>query len=152
MEQKSKSENLRKAKQNKNDEFYTQLVDIENEMKHYWKHFENKIIYCNCDDPDWSNFFRYFQMQFHFLKIKKLVSTHYSKSTNSYKLEYDGKNITKTDLKGNGDFRNQECIEILKEADIVITNPPFSLFREYVAQLIEYNKQFLIIGNNQAIS
>ena len=152
----SNSSNLHRARANKNDEFYTQLSDIENEMKHYKKHFKNKIIFCNCDDPKESNFFQYFMLNFTKLGIKKLITTHYRDDEPSYKLELngdiniDGKinfdDIIKTPLKQNGDFRSPECIEILEESDIVITNPPFSLFGEYIAQLIEYNKKFLFIG------
>ena len=158
----SKSSNLKKAKKNKNDEFYTQLNDIENEMKYYKNYFKNKIIFCNCDDPEFSNFWQYFSLNFEHLELKKLISTHFEKNKPSYKLEIckdingDGKinqlDTIKTDLKQNGDFRSSEAIEILKEVDIVITNPPFSLFREYVAQLIEYDKKFILIGNMNAIT
>ena len=151
------SKNLAKAKNNKNDEFYTQLTDIEKELGHYKNHFKDKVVFCNCDDPKESNFFRYFALNFKFLGIKKLISTHFEREKPSYKLEIvedinnDGKinleDAIKTPLKQNGDFRSPECIELLKESDIVITNPPFSLFREYVAQLVEYDKKFLIIGN-----
>lgn len=151
------NKDLNKAARNKKDEFYTQLTDIEKELKHYKDHFKDKIIFCNCDDPETSNFWKYFELQFEELGIKKLISTHFETEKPSYKLELmsdvngDGKitskDIIKTPLRQNGDFRSPECIEILKEADIVITNPPFSLFREYIAQLIEYNKKFLIIGN-----
>ena len=150
------------AKASQNDEFYTQLVDIEKEMRYYKKYFKNKIIFLNCDDPKESNFFQYFMLNFTKLGIKKLISTHYRDDEPSYKLELngdiniDGKinfdDIIKTPLKENGDFRSPECVKILKESDIVITNPPFSLFREYVAQLVEYNKKFLIIGNQNAIT
>ena len=143
---------LTKAKKSKNDEFYTKLIDIEKELMHYKKHFKGKIIYCNCDNPKESNFFKYFTLNFKPLGIKKLITTHYNKGGTSYKLEYiDGKSI-KTPLKGDGDFRSNECISILKNVDIVITNPPFSLFMEYIAQLIEYNKQFLILGNLNAVT
>ena len=154
---KSKNKNLHKAKKAKNDEFYTQLSDIENELKHYKKHFKDKVVFCNCDDPEESNFWHYFSENFEHLGLKKLISTHFEQDKPSYKLEItkdengDGKinklDTVKTPLKQNGDFRSPECIEILKEADIVVTNPPFSLFREYVAQLIEYEKKFLIIGD-----
>ena len=132
--------NLHKAKNNKNDEFYTQLKDIENELKHYKHYFKDKIVYCNCDNPKWSNFWKYFEINFKHLGLKKLIATYYEKNIQSYKLELI-KNINdieliKTPLIGDGDFRSQECIEILKEADIIITNPPFSLFREYVDQHI----------------
>ena len=145
-----KNKNLHKAKKAKNDEFYTMLTDIEKELKHYRKHLKNKVVFCNCDDPEESNFWRYFKMNFDFLGLNKLISTHYKDDKSTYKLEYDGENIIKTNLKQNGDFRSPETIEILKESDVVITNPPFSLFREYVAQLIEYDKDFLIIGSLNA--
>jgi len=156
------SKNLARAKNNKKDEFYTQLPDIERELGHYKEHFKDKIIFCNCDDPKESNFFKYFALNFKFLGIKKLISTHYETEKPSYKLEIledinnDGKinleDAVKTPLRQNGDFRSPECIEILKESDIVVTNPPFSLFREYVAQLDEYNKKFIIIGSLNAIT
>jgi len=156
------SKNLANAKNNKNDEFYTQLTDIEKELGHYKNHFKDKIVFCNCDDPKESNFFRYFALNFKFLGIKKLISTHFERKIPSYKLEIvedinnDGKinldDAIKTPLKQNGDFRSPECIEILKESDIIVTNSPFSLFREYVAQLIEYDKNFLIIGNQNAVT
>ena len=147
----------------KKDEFYTQLTDIEKEMCHYKKEFRDKIIFLNCDDPDYSNFWKYFHLNFYEFGIKKLVSTHYEREKQSYKLEIIASETEKngqqnlpkyevTTLKQNGDFRSQECIEILKEADIVITNPPFSLFREYIAQLFEYNKKFIIIGNQNCLT
>ena len=188
---------LKKANKAKKDEFYTQLADIEIEMKHYRKHFKDKIVFCNCDDPFESNFFKYFAMNFNFLGIKKLVATCYMGSPvvgeqfeqlsifdilpseeNTpkrfpYKIEItevidingDGA-VDLTDveyllrnkknslslLDGDGDFRSPECVEILKQADIVVTNPPFSLFRDFVAQLVEYDKQFIIIGNVNAIT
>lgn len=146
------------AKNIKNDEFYTQLSDIEKELKHFRNHFDNKIVFCNCDDPMYSNFWKYFHLNFGLLKLKKLITTHYSKESTSYKMEYFGGNDSdcnigiKTSLSENGDFRSDECIELLKQSDIVVTNPPFSLFREYVAQLIEYNKKFIIIGNMNAVT
>ena len=152
------NKNLINAKKNKNDEFFTQLPDIENELRHYQNHFKNKVVFCNCDDPSFSNFWKYFHHNFNFLKLKKLISTHYSKEGSSYKMEYSGGNDSdcdvgiKTPLIENGDFRSQECIELLKKSDIVVTNPPFSLFREYVAQLMEYNKKFIIIGNMNALT
>ena len=154
----AKNSNLSKAKTAKNDEFYTQLTDIEKELSHYRAHFKDKIILCNCDDPTWSEFWRYFHLNFEFFGLKKLISTHYSATERTYKLEYTGGNDTniedgiKTNLLQNGDFRSDECIELLKQADIVVTNPPFSLFREYVAQLIDYDKKFIIMGNNNAIT
>ncbi|TAK96034.1 modification methylase [Patescibacteria group bacterium] len=191
MESKSSNKNLHKASQAKKDEFYTQLVDIEKELKHYKDQFRGKVVYCNCDDPFESNFFKYFAANFNALGLKKLITTSYDKSPivgdqlplfemkglkpegkEPFKIEInevrdlnsDGavsltdvewllKNDanTATPLKGNGDFRSKECIELLQEADIVVTNPPFSLFREYVAQLMEYDKKFLILGNQNAI-
>lgn len=159
----SKNNNLHIAKKIKDDEFYTRDVDIENEVFNYKDHFKNKVVYCNCDDPAWSEFFIYFRKNFKFLGLKKLISTHYSKdieNDKAYKLEcveytLDAEGLPaphKIELKGNGDFRSEECIEFLKQSDIVCTNPPFSLFREYVAQLIEYDKEFLIIGSTNAIT
>lgn len=165
------NKNLNKAKEAKKDEFYTQLDDINNELKHYREHFRGKTVLCNCDDPRVSNFFTYFAYNFEFLGLKKLITTCYknqnmdlfsqNQSDKAVYLVYEGdKNgdhIPNADeigvmpLKGDGDFRSKECIELLKEADIVVTNPPFSLFREYVAQLIEYDKKFLIIGNVNAV-
>lgn len=172
MAKQSSNTNLHKAKNNKKDEFYTQLSDIENELRHYKDHFKNKVVYCNCDDPRVSNFFHYFSYNFEHLGLKKLIATCYKNqdadlfSTNvsdkAVYLEYTGdKNgnsipdaheIGVKDLQGDGDFRSQESIELLKQADIVVTNPPFSLFREYVAQLIEYDKKFLIIGNLNSVT
>ena len=160
------NKNLHKASQAKKDEFYTQLVDIENELKHYKDQFRGKVVFCNCDDPKESNFVKYFSMNFEHLGLKKLIATHYKEANlftqePPYKLEYTGDkdgNRTPdssefmTRMISTGDFRSQECIKLLKEADIVVTNPPFSLFREYVAQLMEYGKKFLIIGNVNAIT
>ena len=150
------------AKRNKKDEFYTQLTDIEKELKHYKEQFKDKIVYCNCDDPEESEFWKFFELNFEEYGLKKLISTHYDAEKPTYKLELqadrdgDGKitskDIVKTPLKQNGDFRSEESIELLKEADIVVTNPPFSLFREYVAQLMKYKKKFLIIGNMNAVT
>lgn len=167
-----KNSNLNQAKKAKNDEFYTQLSDIERELSHYKEHFRGKTVLCNCDDPYISNFFRYFAYNFEHLGLKRLITTCYKNQTmdlfssnNSEQaiwLEYFGdkngdrvpnpEEIGIHNFKGDGDFRSAECIELLKQADIVVTNPPFSLFREYVAQLIEYNKKFLIIGSKNAIS
>ena len=150
--------NLHKAKCAKNDEFYTQLTDIEKELMHYKAHFKDKIVLCNCDDPTWSAFWKYFHLNFAELGLKKLISTHYDREEATYKMEYTGgddNNIevgVKTPLEGNGDFRNKECLDLLDECDIVVTNPPFSLFREYVAVLMEHEKKFLIIGNMNAIT
>ena len=160
------------AKTNKKDEFYTQLSDIERELKHYKKHFKNKVVLCNCDDPRVSNFFHFFSYNFEKFGLKKLIATCYksqemdlfsdNKSEQAIYLEYtgdkNGNNVPDAEeigikhLEGDGDFRSKECIELLKQADIVVTNPPFSLFREYVAQLIDYDKKFLIVGNINAIS
>ncbi len=156
------NKSLGKAKSTKFDEFFTQLSEIEKELRHYKEFFKGKVIFCNCDDPETSNFWRYFRLNFYNFEIKKLVSTHYEKGNKSYKLEIVAKDLLKdgqykipdfvrTPLEDDGDFRSTECIEILKKADIVITNPPFSLFREYVAQLIEYQKKFIIIGNSNAL-
>jgi len=184
---------LRKAKKSKNDEFYTQLSDIEKEVKHYKDQFKNKVVYCNADDPFESNFFKYFASNFNMLGLKRLITTSYAgspiigkqlsffdiegvknekkkepmkieinevKDFNNdgavnildveYLLKHD-KNIV-TPLEGSGDFKSKECLEILEEADIVVTNPPFSLFRQYVAKLVEYDKKYLIIGNTNAIT
>ena len=166
------SRGLSEAKRAKKDEFYTQLVDIENEVRHYTAHFRGKTVLCNCDDPRISNFFHYFASNFERLGLRRLISVCYknqepdlfsmNQSERAIWLEYfgdrngnrvpDPEEIGIRELKGDGDFRSAECIELLKQADIVVTNPPFSLFREYVAQLVEYQKQFLIIGNVNAIS
>ncbi|OPZ78755.1 MAG: hypothetical protein BWY78_00414 [Alphaproteobacteria bacterium ADurb.Bin438] len=164
--------NLKQAKKNKNDEFYTQLSDIERELGHYKDYFKGKTVLCNCDDPRVSNFFHYFSYNFEFLGLKRLITTCYKNqnmdlfsqndSEKAIYLIYDGdKNGNRVPdieevginyFKGDGDFRSAECIELLKQADIVVTNPPFSLFREYVAQLIDYDKKFIIIGNINAIT
>jgi len=198
---------LQAAKTVKNDEFYTQLADIENELKHYKDQLRDKIVFCNCDDPFESNFFKYFAMNFHHIGLKKLIATCYYPSpiahtqislfgddmpitqkgrekhvNRAYKIELDHvsdmdgggsismidveqmleaeKNILKNGsqskilsyLDGDGDFRSKECIELLKQSDVVITNPPFSLFREYITQLVKYDKKFVIIGNKNIIT
>ena len=152
---KAKNTALNQAGKAKEDEFYTKISDIEKELKHYKEHFKGKTIFMNCDDPETSNFWQYFMLNFSVLELRKIIATHYETDKPSYKLEYSllpDKNgqitfdVIRTPLKQNGDFRSPECIEILKEADIVVTNPPFSLFREYIAQLIEYDKKVLIIG------
>lgn len=181
------------AKRNKADEFYTQLADIEKELKHYKKSFKDKVIFCNCDDPYESNFFKYFAMNFNYLGLKKLIATCYDSSPiaytqlnlfgddkvvhnnnrHPYKIEIteveDGNNDgaidladvehllrnkknTLTLLKENGDFRSNECVELLKQSDIVVTNPPFSLFREFIEQLTTYNKDYIIMGNTNALT
>lgn len=172
MTEKAQNKNLNQAKTNKKDEFYTQLSDIERELKYYKKHFKDKVVYCNCDDPRVSNFFHYFSYNFEKLGLKKLITTCYKNqerdlfsqhdSEQAIYLEYtgdkNGNNIPDLEeigiisLKGDGDFRSKESIELLKQADIVVTNPPFSLFREYVAQLFEYDKKFIIIGHQNAIT
>jgi hypothetical protein len=172
MAKQSSNTNLHKAKNNKKDEFYTQLSDIENELRHYKDHFRDKVVYCNCDDPRVSNFFHYFSYNFEHLGLKKLIATCYKNqdadlfSTNESELavylEYtgdkngnsvpDANEIGVQPLQGDGDFRSAESIELLKHADIVVTNPPFSLFREYVGQLIENDKKFIIVGHQNAIT
>lgn len=198
MENKSSNRNLHKANKAKKDEFYTQLVDIEKELMHYKEQFRDKIVYCNCDDPFESNFFKYFASNFKALGLKRLIATSYKPSpiantqlglfgddkvlsepkgrpkvtANKFIINEAGdvnddgafdlldiaeqlkanKNNEWAPLKGDGDFRSEESIELLKQADIVVTNPPFSLFREYIAQLMEYNKKFLILGDQNAIT
>jgi len=172
MTKKALNRSLGAAKVTKQDEFYTQLSDIEKELKHYTKHFKGKTVLCNCDDPRVSNFFHYFTHNFEKLKLQKLIATCYKNQntdlfskheveTGAY-LEYKGdKNnnrvpdrseIAVRNFKGDGDFRSEECLELLKQADIVVTNPPFSLFREYVEHVIQHQKKFLIIGNQGAAS
>ena len=172
MGEKKLNKNLHQAKKSKNDDFYTQLTDIEEEVKHYKKHFKGKVVYCNCDDPRVSNFFHYFSYNFEHLGLEKLITTCYknqerdlfsrNESERAIYLEYAGdKNDNRVPdpeeiginyLKGDGDFRSEETKALLQQADVVVTNPPFSLFREYVAQLVEYDKKFLIIGNMNAIT
>lgn len=161
----TKNNNLHTAKATKNDEFYTQLEDIENELKYYKDYFKGKVVYCNCDgflNKEKSNFFMYFSLNYEFLGLKGLICTKYNPNGKGKKSEYygdlngnnypDEEEVFTSELEGDGDFRSEECIELLKKCDIVCTNPPFSLFRQYVAQLFEYNKDFLIIGNVNAIS
>ena len=181
---------LHQAKRAKQDEFYTQLSDIEKELRHYKAHFEGKVVYCNCDDPYESNFFKYFAANFNAFDLKRLVGTSYAGSPvagdqlsfdeigvenggKAHKIvitevgDYDGDqavglsdvewllkndNNTAVNLEDNGDFRSSECVELLQDADIVVTNPPFSLFREYLAQLIDYGKDFLILGDQNALT
>ena len=167
MANKSSNKSLRKADAVKNDEFYTRYDDIQAELNFYKDQLKDKVIYCNCDDPAESAFIDFFKLNFDYLGIKKLIGTRYQKSNlflfadpvrqRGYRLEITAKNKNnkkpvKINLKGDGDFRSPECIKLLEEADIVITNPPFSLFREYVDQLIKFNKKFLIIGNDNAIT
>lgn len=187
------NENLARAAREKNDEFYTRLTDIEKELRHYKEHFKGKTVFCNCDDPFESNFFKYFVLNFNQLGLKKLIATCYATSpisnkklslfdviggdeanknkpykavvTKIYDTTGDGGvdmldvaelfkmgENTLTELEGDGDFRSEECLELLKEADIVVTNPPFSLFREYVSILGSYDKKFVIMGNKNAIT
>lgn len=172
MAETAQNKNLQEAKKNKKDEFYTQLSDIERELKYYKQHFKDKVVYCNCDDPRVSNFFHYFSYNFEKLGLKKLIATCYKNqsmdlfsqndSEQAIYLEYtgdkNGNNVPDPSeigikhLKGDGDFRSSESIGLLTQADIVVTNPPFSLFREYVAQLIEYDKKFVIVGHQNAIT
>ena len=154
----AKNENLHKAKDAKNDEFYTLLSSVSEELRHYKQHFADKIVFCNCDDPTWSAFWRYFHLNFSELGLKKLIATHYDRTEPTYKMEYEGGDDNdaevgvKTPLEGNGDFRSEECLALLDECDIVVTNPPFSLFREFVGTLMKHDKRFIIWGNNNAIT
>lgn len=143
---------LRKARQDKCDEFYTQLSDIESELSHYSDYFRGKVIYCPCDDFSWSGFPQYFREHFHEIGIKKLVTSCFRSNRRSEKIEYDGKNVTVTPLKGHGDFRSQECVDLLDRADVIVTNPPFSLFRDFFELLTSHYKKFVIVGDINAIS
>lgn len=136
---------LDSAKYNKKDEFYTLYKDIEKELSYYTKHFKNKIVYCNCDNPKYSNFWKYFYNNFKRLHLKKLIATYYNPNGNAYAWKYEGNDnsLSVTPLLGNGDFASDECIKYLKQADIVVTNPPFSKFRGYIALLIKYYKSLL---------
>jgi hypothetical protein len=166
------NKNLQKANAAKKDEFYTQLTDIEKELKYYKTLFKDKVVLCNCDDPRISNFFKYFALNFEELGLRRVITTCYKSNTpdlfslnrceKAVYMIYDGdkngnhivdkEEVDVKELRGDGDFRSAECIDLIKEADIVVTNPPFSLFREYVAQLMSFNKKFLIIGNVNAIT
>jgi hypothetical protein len=168
----TRSYDFQEARRAKKDEFYTSLIDIEIELAHYPEHFRGKVVYCNCDDPRSSNFFKYFLTNFERLSLNKLITTCYrsrepnlfgrNESDQAVYLEYTGdtngdgvpvaEEIGIKPLKGDGDFRSEESVELLRQADIVVTNPPFSLFREYVAQLVEHEKRFLIIGNMNAVT
>ena len=143
---------LTRARREKNDEFYTQKKDIEKELIHYHKHLKDKIVYCNCDDYRKSKFVEYFMENFEKIGLKKLISTGFSKDGQGTYSEYDGTVFKTGFLKGNGDALGEECTEILKQADVVITNCPFSIFRKYVSHLMKYGKKFLIIGNKNAIT
>lgn len=171
--------NLHMSRSNKTDEFYTQLSTIEDELRFYRKYFKDKVVFCNADDPAFSdnndgdhfgdgqggytsNFFRYFKLNFKKLGLKKLIATHFDPNKPTYKLELTGDinedgeindlDIVKTPLEGNGDFRSPECVELLNEADIVVTNPPFSLMREYVPLMMEHNKKFIVLGNTNHVT
>lgn len=157
----SNNSNLHHAKKARNDEFYTMLSDIEDELIHYLEHLKDKVIYCNCDNPYVSNFFRYFANNFKALGIKKVIATCYNNGKGAFKsiLEHQVEDVEKwlnnnnvTLLEGDGDFASEECVKLLDEADIVVTNPPFSLWRKYVSLMMEHKKQFLIIGNMNAIT
>lgn len=160
----TRTEQLNTAQANKRDEFYTQLQDIEAELTHYKRHFAGKVVYCNCDDPRTSNFTLYFRQHFHELKLRKLISSCYrpdsmslfggDSSRPAVYLEYDGtaESDVLKELKGNGDFRSSECIKLLDSSDIVVTNPPFSLFREFLRKLVAHDKKFIVIGNVNAVS
>lgn len=147
----TKNKKLNKAKNLKNDEFYTLYSSIEKELIYYHEQLKDKTIYLNCDNPKYSEFYKYFKNNFNIIKPKRVITTFYNPDGKSYKTELIGKEETKTPLIGDGDFRSEECINILKESDIVITNPPFSLFRDFIALLMEYEKSFLIIGNKNAV-
>ena len=152
------NKSMHQARINKNDEWYTRLEDIEDEIsmhEDYVRQFEGKTVLCNCDDPEWSNFFLFFRLHFKQLKLKKVIFTHYEMNGSpSYKLEWDGSyigydtlNLIKTPLKGNGDFRSPECVALLDECDVVVTNPPFSLLREFIGLIIDHKKDMVIIAN-----
>lgn len=143
---------LIRARKQKNDEFYTQKKDIENELIHYHSHLKDKIVYCNCDDYRKSKFVEYFMENFEKIGLKKLISTGFSKDGQGTYSEYDGTVFKTGFLSGNGDALGEECTDILKQADVVVTNPPFSLFRKYISHLMKYGKKFLIIGNLNAVA
>jgi hypothetical protein len=146
------------AKVQKKDEFYTRLTDISKELMHYKKHFKGKVVYCNCDDPTYSAFWKYFHLNFEVLGLKKLISTHYDKTSSTYKMEYEGGDDNNieigviTPLEGNGDFRNQECLDLMDVSDVIVTNPPFSLLNEYIQVLFDHKKDFIIWANNNVIT
>jgi hypothetical protein len=153
-----KNINMNKAKKVKNDEFYTRMIDIQKELSHYREQFNDKIVFCNCNDSVLSCFYQYFDFNFDYFNLKKIISVSFNKNERAYKLEivrdkFGNKSLpVKSMLSGNGDFRDLECIDLLEQCDIVCTNPPFSLFREYINLLNRYDKRFLIIGNNNAIT
>lgn len=162
MARKVQREQLTQAKKSKNDEFYTQRIDIERELVHYTQHFRDKVVYCNCDDPGVSNFFKYFYDNFEKLGLKKLIASGYKSDQNGHGryFEYTGESDQRVlidekkfpTLRGDGDFRGTESVEMLEEADIVVTNPPFSLFRDFIAQMVRFDKKFLVIANVNAIT
>lgn len=147
----SKNTNLHKAKKEANDEFYTQYEDIAKEIEHYKEHLKGKVVYCNCDIPHFSNFHKYFLDNFKELELKKLIVTGYIKNENGKCSVYDGEKSTDYDLLGDGDFRGDECIDMLQKVDVVITNPPFSLFREFIKVLVDNRKDFIVVGSKTAI-
>ena len=146
----AKNANLHKAKKEANDEFYTQYEDIAKEIEHYKEHLKGKVVYCNCDIPHFSNFHKYFLDNFKELELKQLIVTGYVKNGNGKCSIYDGEKSTDYDLLGDGDFRGDECIDMLQKADVVITNPPFSLFREFIRVVVENDKDFIVVGNKNA--
>lgn len=149
-----KNKNLRDARREKNDEFYTLLPDIENELKWYKDHFKDKVVYCNCDDPESSNFVKFFQAKFEDYSLKKLIVSHYKENltiVNTLIMDAPD-NIVKSSVWGDGSYNSEDALKLLEEADIVVTNPPFSLFREYIATLMRYKKDFLVIGSMNAIT
>ena len=148
----SNNKNLRKAKKAKNDEFYTQYADIAKELPYYKEQLADKIIYCNCDNPKYSNFYKFFKDKFEEYKLKSVIATYFNANEYTYKTTFDGTNEVIEPLNSYGDFRSATCRDILSNTDVVITNPPFSLFRDYIAQLIEYDKKFLVLGNMNAIT
>lgn len=148
----AKNTNLHKAKKEANDEFYTQYDDIAKEIEHYKEHLKGKVVYCNCDIPHFSNFHKYFLNNFKELELKKLIVTGYVKNGNGRCSIYDGEKSTDYDLLGDGDFRGDECIDMLQKADVIITNPPFSLFREFIKVVVDNNKDFIVVGSKNAIT
>lgn len=164
MARQSNNNLLQKAKKSKSDEFYTQLCDIERELQYYTDCFRDKVVYCNCDDPRSSNFYRFFKEKFKVLGLKKVISSCYKDQVGdlfqnqpierAFYCEYMGEDYPEriVPFNGNGDFRSNECVALLQNSDIVVTNPPFSLFREFISQIVRHNKQFLVIGNVNAIT
>lgn len=148
----SKNTNLHRAKKEANDEFYTQYEDIAKEIEHYKEHLKGKVVYCNCDIPYFSNFHKYFLDNFKDLELKKLIVTGYVKNGNGKCSIYDGERATDYDLLGDGDFRGDECVDMLQKADVIITNPPFSLFREFIKVMVDNDKDFIVVGNKNAIT